>query len=375
MARPHYVYRGRRKYHKILLAAAIIAAALLLLSVWLFGHMQRYIVFDAEGLHLEVPYLSENEESAEGEAAEEEFDEALTVAPAVDADIVVDDPDYSDLDVSAGRNLTPMHALYVAGTDITSGNLLGYGGTLSASGMNAMVLQLKTADGFFHYRSAVGMASAYEVNGTEDITEAVSSLKEDDVYLTAEICTLLDEAMSVRNYPIALMNTEGEVIQEDGQGVWLDPYNETTRNYIAQIIQELAVMGFDEVVLTGIVAPQGKEVIYSLPMSAPPTPSAAVSSFALYLSEVAAEAGIRCSVWIRSDALRSGSSSLAGQDLDLFFKIFDRVYFSTEAAQCQGDLNLLSSHTTDSVNVRTCPVVSGFTPDTDSWTIIVSNTN
>ena len=362
MARPRTVYRGKRRYRWIITVLLMILIVLLVAGLWLFGFLQNYIVYDTHGLHLVLPF-SQDEDS--GAANEEQ--QGVYTGPAVDAEIVVDEPDYASMEPIAGENVPQLHARYITAASISAANLSGYASTLEAGGQNAMVLQLKSADGYLSYRSTVPLVDAYGVNGSEDITEAVAALKEQGVYLAAMISTLLDDAMAERNAPLALKDWEGNAAR-DSLGCWLDPYNVQVREYITDLMSELAVMGFDEVVLTGLGGPTG-EFSFSQEMTGAPSLSDAVSAFALTMSRTAQELGLRCSCLCREDALRAGNSLAVGQDLSVLFKAFDRVYLHSDAYDLQNDLSLLRTSLSGEEENRIVPIVTGYAPETGSWAI------
>ena len=363
MARPRTVYRGKRRYRWIITALLIILITLLAAGLWLFGFLQNYIVYDTGGLRLVLPFEQDEEDAAAGEEMQ-----GVYTGPAVDAEIVVDKPDYTSMEPLAGENVPELHARYITAASISASNLSGYASTLKAGGQNAMVLQLKSADGYLSYRSTVSTANAYGVNGAEDLTEAVAALKEEGVYLVAMISTLLDDAMAERNGPLALKDWEGNAAR-DSLGCWLDPYNAQVREYITDLMSELAVMGFDEVVLTGLGGPETGEFSFSQEMTGAPGLSDAVSAFALTMSRTARELGLRCSCLCREDALRGGRSLAVGQDLSVFFKTFDRVYLHSDAYDLPNDLSLLRTSLSGGEENRIVPIITGFAPDTGSWAV------
>lgn len=363
MGRPKNVYRGKRKYRAVITVLLFIMAFVIVAGVWLFDYMQRFIVYDKDGLTLELPFMES--ESAVGDAPEEEN---MISAPPVDVEIIVEEPDFSDVDLGAGEGLESLHARYILADSMSSENLSYYAFELASKEQNAMVLQLKTSGGYFSYLSNVPMASSYGVNGSEDIREAIAALKEQGVYLVAEISTLQDDAMAVRNSPLALKTSSGEVA-EDSSGSWLDPYNSDVRSYITDIMAELADMGFDEVLLTGLAHPQIQDIVFSKSMTEAPSIASSVSIFALRMSESARELGLKCSVLCQANKLRDGTSADIGQDLELFFKFFDRVYVHTEMDYLAVDVGALENVLGGSAGARIVPIVSGYTPSTDSWAV------
>lgn len=361
MSRPRTVYRGKRKYRWIITMIAFVLLFIIAGGILLFNYMQKFIVYDKDGLSLVMPFMEQEEQEALPE-------EETAVAPSVVAEIVIAEPDFDDLDFVAGEDLEKVKARYVAAESMSAASLAYYGAELGSKGQNAMMLQLKTPDGMLSYLSAVGLTNSYGVNGQQNIADAVTALKEQGVYMIAEIGTLLDSYMATRNSPLALKTGSGSVIS-NSRGSWLDPYNKTVREYVSDLIDELALMGFDEVVLSGLAYPQASDIQYSQPMSGEPSLSGGVGIFARRMSEKAREEGMRCSVMCFTEELRSGQSAGIGQDIELFFKLFDRVYVQTDAEYLAVDVNSLSSCLTSGSDRRIVPILSGDVPAVESWAL------
>ena len=358
MGRPKYVYRGKRRYRWVITAALCLVIILIALAIWLFTYMQKFIVYDKDGLSVVLPFQRTEE-------AENTPEDEPVYVPSVDAEIVVEEPDYSDV-LLAADELDPLSARYISAESMSSSNISYTGFQLTNSVDSALVLQLKTEGGYLSYHSSVALTDSYGVNGQENIRDVLSSLKEQGVYLVAEISCLQDTAMATRNAPVALKNSAGEVISSAG-GSWLDPYSKTARSYVGDLIAEAADMGFDEVLLSGMTHPQTGDVQFSQEMTGAPTIMGSVTTFAIRMSEQARELGMGCSVLCDASALRRGASADVGQDLELFTRVFDRLYVKTDMNYFTADISALEDVLGGSVTGRIVPVVSGYTPVYDSW--------
>lgn len=364
MGRPKNVYRGKRKYGWIITLVLFLVIFVLMAAVWLFYYLQKYIVYGKDGLSLVLPFMQE-ETPPEDPAG---LDDLIEVAPPVDAEVVVTAPDFSGLETMAGEDAEAIHAKYIPAENVTAANLNYYAAAFSDLNADALVLQLKPVSGDLSYFSSLSVASSYDVNGTESLDEALTALKNKGAYLVAEISCLADDAMATRNTPLALRSGSGGVLT-DGTGAWLDPYNLATRAYIAGLMEEIAAMGFDEVLLVNIAYPDAEDVLFSQAMSYSPDPVSCVSSISLFLRNKADELGIRLSAAVDAEALRAGESASAGQDLDFFFKVFDRVYVETESNYYLSDMSALNGALGVSSSPRVVPVANGFTPESASYVI------
>ena len=352
MGRPRTVYRGKRKYSWIITLAVFLLVILLILAVWLFYDLQRYVVYDKDGVRLVLPSQRTDTLPPDADAPQG----AARPAGPVEVELVVDPADYSNVTTGAGQDLAPLHARYYAFADINERSM-----DFEHRGLgeyNALILELKAADGFLCYRSGLALTDSYAVNGTLDLGAALETLRavNPEVWLVARISAPLDTAMATRNVPAALKKTDGTVYQEDGQA-WLDPYSDTTRDYLGALLRELKALGFDEVLLGGYTCPAGERVQFSKAMTVPPTARDALVSFGLWLREEADALGLKLSVVLEPEAFSEDESDPMGQDAALFLRIFDRVAFDTAAVSADDALAQLSSAAGDA-ETRLLPIVA-----------------
>jgi len=212
---------------------------------------------------------------------------------------------------------------------------------MEGRGANALVLELKPASGELVWTSRVHMAEAYGVGGRADLTAELSSLKEQGVYLVAELSCCVDDMLAIRNLPVALRASDGSVYKDDA-GYWLDPYNKEVRAYIVDLCKELAGMGFQEVLLKNVAHPDA-EVIYSQPMSGTPDRVTAVSALALALRDALKDTELVVSAEMNADSFRGGDVTANGQTLSFFLKVFSRVYADSDGTALESDRSLVSS--------------------------------
>ena len=130
--RPRDIYKPRRKFRTLLTIVFFVAAFVLIGAVVIFYAFQKYIVYDPDGLHLEVPFLTEPSpaDSIQSSAAPSD----------VQAEIVIVTPDYSEVENGAGEGLGELHALFIAAENITAETLSSYAASLENLGANALLL-------------------------------------------------------------------------------------------------------------------------------------------------------------------------------------------------------------------------------------------
>jgi hypothetical protein len=363
MPRPRTVYRGKRKYSWIITLAAMLVVIAIALAVWLFYYLQRFIVYDKDGLRLDLS--AQREEILHPGAAEP------TAPPAVqhvDVEIVVDQRDYSDIRTGAGRNLRPIHGVFVPAKDVTENTLKYYSENMGD--FDALVLELKGADGFLRWHSGVAQADSFALNGTLELAELLAPLKEQGVHLVAQISALSDSAMAQRNAPVALKSAvSGQPLVDASGSGWLDPYSDEVRQYLLALMLELKDMGFDEVLLTGVECPDSDALAFSKTMTQTPDSVTAVSSFALWLRERADALGLTISAVIRHDALVSETGTARGQNPVLFFKAFDRVAVEPDFDSFSADITALETALGGHSDSRIVAIAENYTPDTASYIV------
>ncbi len=363
MPRPRTVYRGKRKYSWIITLAAMLVVIAVSLAVWLFYYLQRFIVYDKDGLRLDLS--AQREEILRPDAAEQT--PAPVAVPHVDVEIVVDQRDYSDIRTRAGNNLHSIHGVFVPAKDVTESTLQYYAGSMGD--FDALVLELKAGDGFLRWHSAVEAADSFAVNGTLELPELLAPLKEQGVYLVAQISALSDNAMAQRNAPIALRSAvTGQPFADAAGNAWLDPYSDSTRGYLLALLRELRDMGFDEVLLSGVTCPDSDALQFSKQMTKTPDSVTAVSSFALWLREQADALDLRLSALIGAEALHSEGGK-NGQNPTLFFKAFDRVAVETDFDGFAADVAAMTAALGGETETRIVAVTEDYTPDLASYIV------
>ena len=364
MPRPRTVYRGKRKYSWIITLVATLLVLVIILAVWLFYYLQRYIVYDKDGLRLDLS--AQREEILHPDADSGIAQPAVTFQP-VDVEIVVEQRDYSEITTSAGKDLSPIRAVYVPASSLSEANLKYY--TSNMGDFDTLILELKNPDGFLQWHSGAALADSFALNGTLELADIAAALKAQDIYLAADLCALADSAMALRNAPIALKSASSGAVYTDKAGqAYLDPYSDGTRAYLRGLIVELKEMGFDEVFLSGFVCPDSEDVRYSLARSQLPAASEAVASLALWLREQADAIGIRLSVIVESDSLRS-ETVIRGQDIGLLVRVFDRVTAETDFDHISGDLAVMEAALGSADETRILTITENYAPERSSYIV------
>ena len=355
------VYRGRRKRLNVLGVVFGALAALILLTVVLFFGLQKYIVFEHDGVRVALPGAAAGEDGA--------LPNDETAPEQVNAVLEITDPDYSAVPATAGEGLANMAAVFVPAQDVSMSGVGRYMSVMSSYNANALVLEVKPVSGQLVWASSSPTAAAYSLNGTLDLEAMVAALRQqdDELYLVAQLSCCIDGLLAERCPSAALRFATGAAYA-DSEGAWLDPYSATVSAYLSELCSELAEMGFDELLLKSLSLPITEEAIgFSVELSSTPTPEAAVCGLAVELTNALEAYAIPVSAILDTTSLRSGLADKSGQNLELFGKVFDRLCSATDSAWLSGvDRDSIDQYLTlGSLETRYVPIMSyvpeGFT--------------
>lgn len=311
------VYKGRRKKLNVL-GIVLSAVAVLIVALFvLFGAFQKYIVYSNNGISLELPILATP--GAEEEEGERVFEQ-------VNAELEITDPDYSDIESQIDEEMEPLRAIFVPAENVNTEGITPYVNKLNSVGGNALVLEVKPSSGQLVWATSVQLAADYGTAGTTDLGVLANTLKEQNIYLVAQLSCCTDDLLAQR-YPAAALTLPGGTPYSDADGYWVDPYNATVTQYLTELCRELAGYGFDELLFKNLAMPQTDAALnYTVKLSSLPTPTSAVCGLAMDLTT--ANTDVLCSVILDTTSLRNGLSAQSGQDLSVFAKLFDRMYAS-----------------------------------------------
>lgn len=392
--RPKDIYRGRRKYRVPLAIALFLLAFLLIGAVVLFYVLQQFLVYDQTGVSLVLPFM-------EGYGTEEVAATPEPTFEPVEVTVVYEDPDFSQVDLGGWQELSPTRARFVAFSDAADEMRLNTVLANLSDSYTGVVLELKGRSGQLAWASQSATAVGYGTAGTMDYTEIIESLHERGLTAAAQISCLADELMATRNWLIALQTLEGQPYQDDSGVWWLDPYNRTVRDYIEELMGELAEMGFDEIILADLYHPvldsywtddsqedteagedgsaaetqasSGTGFRYTVTIQTAPNPVNAICQMGRRLAENLGETGAAVSALVDYSSLVNGRGERTGQDIGIFWRLFARLYCRCESWDAAGVLEEASaSLNAGSASVRFAPVCDYESPEGfDSYVIRV----
>lgn len=227
-------YRGRRTSRDILIWVALVLAVVVALVLGGLFLGQRYIVYTDDGLRLDFPFFSS---SAPEEQLPDPGNVSLVERPAASQNQEKEEPEEPEPVYMTALEL-PLEAV-IQGTAQAQ---------LDAVGADALILEMKNVQGLLGWRSAHALAAQAEVNGTQEMADAIREWNRGDVYTVARVCCFRDNAVPYHRNAVALRAGYGNWRDELGLR-WLDPGNKDARAYLAALCGELAALGFDEILL------------------------------------------------------------------------------------------------------------------------------
>ena len=364
-------YKGtKRKKRNYVFIPALILLAFISVFVVAFFSLQKYAVITKDDVEVISPFDEAKEYDDEGNEVVD-FDE-------VDVNIIFDDPDYSSVEQADVGDVSEMRAIFVPYDDLTWEKLEEYASRLSSG--NSLVLEMKPRGGQLAWYSnateAINYGLSVETTTTQYIASYVQSLKDRGIYLVAQISCCVDGRFSTYSTSVALRNSLGNNYIDD-TGTWLDPYNLHVRNYTVEMVKELWAMGFDEVVLADVAHPTIAEdsstiIMYTRSLSSTQSPMNAVCGFAVQVAEeLEEEKAGKLSIYVYSATALAKVDTQNGQDAELFFKLYDRVYYITDKYAFQFNVTDIENDVTvGKVADRFVPVVYNYLPENTSWVLI-----
>lgn len=358
------IYRKKIRLRPFITIPVGILLFCLAVFLMLFYGLQRYVVYEQDGV-----YIDFNQSASTDYSATPLLELSSKTFEPVAVEIEYHEMDFVNIETSAGTDLTSIRALHIDSADVTTQNLAALTTQAQSIDANALVLEMKNTTGVLGWNSGVTLSTAYGTNGNLLIEPELETLHNNGIYLVAQISCFVDDYMALRNMPIVLATSEGTAYS-DSVGRWLDPTNPDTRSYITDLCVELIALGFDEIMLDNFELPQVSgetQFSYYQTGSYVMTPEIAITSFAQELRDDVEAAGGKLSINCDTDSFRNSLQSQTGQVPSAITKIFDRLYFSTDANTVSSDLTIISDYFTPAdIESRFVPYMYD-TSSTQSW--------
>ncbi|MBO4854771.1 MAG: hypothetical protein J5482_06535 [Oscillospiraceae bacterium] len=289
-------YRGREgRVGKVIW---VIALCIVLLAAVAFLLGQQYLIYDDEGnVRWAVPF---------GQSGDGGYDN-----PIDPADVTIE---RQEPEAPPRRALAQVHA-----RELENGALWWQPENVLSSLEEDMVIECKTVGGSLRYATSVTLPAgvASEQGSTRD---NLTALLRSDHYAVARIHCFCDTAYA-RSVPGTALTAADGQLWYDGEGrAWLDPAGAETLAYLTALCQELAELGFDELLLDSFSYPSTGDVS-SIDLAADTDQTAILADFAAAIRKTIPE------TVVLSVAIHADTEGIA----KTLYDSFDRLYVDETA--------------------------------------------
>lgn len=314
-------YRGRRTLHDVLKIIAVVLAILVGLVLLGLFLGQRYIFYSEDGLRLELPFFSREEKH------EDKLDpDSLNLGEESKSDQSeqTDRPD--DLpDVREDRNT----GLELPVEAILDGSAAQ---KLADAGADVLVVTMKARSGQLSWQSQQPMALNSKVNGDPaDVNEKLRAWNRGDVYTVARVVCFPDDAVPYHNGSTGIRVGKGNWRDETGSR-WMDPTRTKAQEYLVGLCDELAQLGFDEILLEEASCPLNVPIA-EIPLEGS-DPEGAVTSFLTKVEETLQPYGTVLSVRTTPDILK-GTERNGGLTAKALEEHVDHIWVPAQPEELQ----------------------------------------
>ena len=301
-----FSYRNKRKLRQFLIVLAVLFVILAAFCAIRFIYLQRFLVYENGTVKLDYAQdlIKEQQSSPHWDRS--------------DIEIITEEAVQVEIDFTE-EPLQQLSGLY-----ITTQMLLDMDAVSAALGEleeepDAVMLDLKSIYGNFYYSSGLhgAQTSSADIGAIDAMIDTFAARS--DLYLIARIASLSDTNFALANQSCGLPLRSGALWMDNEGCYWLDPMKQPVQEYLVAIAQELAAMGFDEVVFDDFRIPDSQNIIYSSELTR---------------EDAAAEAAAALKDLLSADGIRvSFNSSNAG-----VAEASDRVFLVTDNGSAVAEL-------------------------------------
>lgn len=245
-------YEQKHKAKKWLLILAIILASVGLLMAGRFIYLQRFLVYDTDGVHLDYGRQPVYPNRGEGESAKDDF--------------VLEQQDPTGTGGAFGQVTKPYKGVFLSVGQLAATetrNLIGD----NLGTANSVMMEMKTATGKFLYSTSLsgGETGNADLNAIEALVKELSARNE--LWLIAKVPAFRDSAYAVLDYSHSLPLKNGALWMDANGSYWLDPASSDVEDYLVATARELHALGFDEIVFEEFQFPTSENIVYNREIS------------------------------------------------------------------------------------------------------------
>ena len=242
-------YRARRRFRKLFIALlALILLTVVAVVIW-FVWVERYIVFDADGAHIDRDFQPQG-------------NRVVAQAPVTGETVPIR---YNEGDnaIDLSTDLKMLNGYYVS-TEVLLEDFEGVRDTIETlPNGTAVMIDLKSGLGNFYYSTQIPNAPRSDSIDTAAMDSLIDYLRRSNLYTIARVPAFRDRTYALDHQPSGIAYSSGALWVDDERCYWMHPGATQTRMYMAQIIEEVRNLGFDEIVFGDFYFPSDSKIAYA----------------------------------------------------------------------------------------------------------------
>jgi hypothetical protein len=136
---------------------------------------------------------------------------------------------------------------------------------IAETGMNALVIDLKSSRGDIAFRSHLPLATAIgaqHVRTLKDLPDFLAELKQQGIYTIGRVVVFKDDLLARNRRDLAIHTLDGYLWEDREKISWTDPYNPEVWDYNIAIAKQAATLGFDEIQFDYIRFPAKSDLMF-----------------------------------------------------------------------------------------------------------------
>ncbi len=247
-------FTARRRLQRIgIICLVLLLLASLAWTCWVIW-AERYVVYDADGAHLNFDILTQ---VSGGQ---------LAVPPDTEETVPVWINEGSNA-VNTSTELTQVSGYYIDADTLQNDLQTAKNIVASLPAGTTVMLELKNIWGSFMYTSLVPEATMSTKLNTADVDALITEITSRNLYAVAKIPAfreryyfLVENSNTVSGFA---QKGKGYLWADSEKCYWMNPTDHTGMNWLKSIVEELKTLGFDEVVLSEFRIPTTDQITIS----------------------------------------------------------------------------------------------------------------
>ncbi len=249
-----------------------------------------------------------------------------------------------DEDKQTAQEETPVgsHTIYLPASSI-NGDVVQQLITMKDAGLiNGVITDLKNQDGTLNYPSQISYLSGYSVTtqAAAALPGCIQTLKEAGVKVIGKIYCYHDNTFAHINKDATICTKNHYTWLDNRSKRHLDPYSDTSADYIAQIIGEAANLGCSEVILDDFSFPTSGQTQYISYDDQGLTKSQILTQRLQQFVQIGQEKNLEVSLSLSDPTANGGIQEDTGLDTATFYDLVSHLYVPLSTQSIQGEQEL-----------------------------------